>query len=225
MSNKKVPLKYFLKNIEPFSYLSSYVNKVAAYLLYKFQKLPLSPNRITIASFLLIVLSPVFLIVFRSKTMFIVLLYLSFSLDTADGIWARTMKQTSKGGAFLDQYSDYTKNYIVDITIVFNYYVNEYSLAGNRYLLIGLIFYLSVKSLYYLASVSFLKDVRQLYTKKVKAFTYTPAEKYLLAWPLTVLLEPIFIIYYSLTFVLHFSATVIMVSSKIMGKNNLFGRD
>jgi len=200
MSPKRIPLSGFAKNAEPFSYLSAQINKISALALYRLQNFPLTANGITMTSLFFVGLAPMAIFFLKSKLVFILVLGISYGLDTADGIWARTKGEVSRWGGTLDQFTDYVKDYVVDVSIFF-YYFLQFNLRGSpnvTYFLLFLSGYLIAKSLYYLASTGYTKEKRRRFTEKVKVIVYTPAEKYFIAWPLAILVPEFFGTFYVL---------------------------
>ena len=121
--NNEISYKEIEKYCSSASTLCYINNKLAAFLIYKFQNLPLTANTISIFSFLLALLAILFLFL-NLKLIFILLLVLSYTFDNIDGTWARLKKQTSVFGGFFDTFLDEAKVYLIDLTLIVFYFDN-----------------------------------------------------------------------------------------------------
>ena len=197
---KNIPLNKFAENSVPLSFLCHLSCRVASYGCYKTQRLPLTPNLITTISLVSVMLGIVFL--FTGYPIgFALLLPLSYTLDNADGIWARTLGPSSSKGKFLDMYTDYLKDFLVEIFFFTHYYTNLFEAIGNaKIIAIGFGTYLTVKSLFLLMYRESMETVRTFQTQKIRVITYTPAEKYIVVWPLAAFFFPVYLVHLFIIF-------------------------
>lgn len=215
MKKKTINYQALLEKAAPFSYLDYLNTRVSAFLVYALQTLPLTPNIITVTSLLTTCIASITLLT-GHKVSFALLVFFSYTLDNADGIWARTIGPKSKIGKFLDQYLDYIKDYIIDITFFIFYWNKSFNLFQSTYLpIILFLTFLSIKGLYYLIATFQIEDIRNFHTQKLRIFIYTPAEKYMVTWPLIPFFFPIFIIHYMLTFLGYLFVGVILFKRTI----------
>jgi len=177
-------------------------NKIAAFIVYELQNLPLTANLITSFSFFLVLLGILFLFL-DFKLLFIIFLILSYTFDNVDGIWARLKKQTSEFGKFLDLFLDKVKDFLIDLTFIIYYYyaVQEY-VTNPRILIISVSLYLICKALFYMA-----RDFNpRPNTKKdkIKILAYGGAEKFIIVYTLLTFSFGFFLVYIIGYFFLYF---------------------
>lgn len=213
MKNKKLEYHYLTTKMISSSYLSVFINKIAAYIVYLTQGLPLTPNFISLMSLIIVILAVVGLAVFKSPLIFIMGIFLSFIFDDMDGIWARAKNQTSPFGAFLDGYFDYVKDYLFEIGIVI-YFVHIYGFYFLPFFFY--ICYFSIKGLYYL-----ILDQQEQAKKRQKKWTITkigPAEKYIIVMPVIVFLNYLIGLYFLATFTVYLLGIFVNVKNRYKQK-------
>jgi len=115
---KKYNYNEVLKCIRPNGCISLLDNKLAVFFVYLLQRLPLNPNLLTFFSFSFFLISLLFLF-YNLKILFAVMLFLSYTFDNIDGIWARLHNQTSIMGAWLDSTFDRIKDAFIFIILIF----------------------------------------------------------------------------------------------------------
>lgn len=174
--NNKISYKEIEEKVRNSSWLCYINNKIAAFLVYKFQNLPLTANVITNFSFFLFLLA-IPILFLDLKILFILFLILSYTFDNVDGIWARLKNQTSAFGAWLDSTSDRIKEIIILIAFVFIFkgLLNVIMIMSIFFYLVYLI--LVIHSKVYL-NLESPKDKN--ISKKFKIIAFGPAEFYLL---------------------------------------------
>ena len=213
----KISYREILKNTHSSTYLCYLDNKVAAYFVYLFQDKKISPNTITTFSFLIAMFSCAVLIFTDQKLLFAFLLFVSYTLDNVDGIWARFKNLTSEFGGFLDGVSDRAKENIIFITLSLKYFL----LTSNYEIFIVLITLLFFYSMIYtidLAHVLFFKieKIVPQDSKIRKYFKYSAAEIYLFI-SIIVLSNEIYLglIIFSLLFLVQSIVSFLMVFYKV----------
>lgn len=161
-------------------------SKIAAFLVYKFQNLPLTANMITSFSFFLVLLAIPFLFI-NLKLIFVLFLILSYTLDNVDGIWARLKNQTSKFGHFFDGFLDKAKDYLIDLSFIIFYFndINNY-IADSKLILIIISLYFICKGLFYMMrdrniAISIPNNLKK---RKIKLLQYGGAEKFIIIYTL-----------------------------------------
>ncbi len=139
------------------SVLAHLVKKIAIYVIFTFQQVPIHANVITLTSLIPVIAAVYVLIFFKSHILFAFLLFLSYLIDCIDGIWSRLKNQQSAFGTFFDPLLDEVKDLLIDIGfIVFFYDTMHIYIADSRILLGILLLYLMVKSLYYIVRDHYL---------------------------------------------------------------------
>jgi len=147
---------------------------------------------------------------------FAILLPLSYTLDNADGIWARTLGLASSKGKFFDMYTDYLKDFLVEIFLFIHYYPNLFKTIGNaEAVAIGFGTYLVVKSLFLLMYRESMETVRTFQTQKIRMITYTPAEKYIVVWPLAAFFFPVYLAHLFIIFLAYLFFTILLFLKKM----------
>lgn len=183
--------------MRPVSSLSLIDNKIAAYLAYLMQGLPLTANAITFFSFLLALAAIPFLFL-NLKLLFIIFMFLSYTFDNVDGIWARLKKQTSEFGGFFDPFLDKAKDSFIDLAFIF-LYLNNISIYINDIKLVLLVaaIYFILKGLFYMVrDYSFEKQgYSTLENRKIGLIRYGGAEKYIIVYSLLAFSFPFFVVY------------------------------
>ena len=172
----------FYRHAEPFSRLSAGVNRATAVILAVVQNWPITANMFTLASLLFGLSSLLFLFLWQTIWGFTLSLWLSFALDTADGMWARAKKQASPFGKWFDAYSDYVKDFVIDLGLLWNFVLSE----DEGYLLVML--FLVIKALFYLLRSGFKSQLRDEQVRNIPLLAFAPAEKYLILWPIVALM-------------------------------------
>lgn len=164
MSTPETPFDFqrSLKNVSSFSFIHKYlpvdryiVRPPAALLVRAVLRTSLTPNQLTVCSFLLGIAGG-FVYVGGTPLLFAlagILVMLSTIFDCADGMLARTKGMTSRFGAFLDLYLDRIADFAVLAGMSFGYYRH---VGDARYLAFGLLtiglYFLQV-SLYYVVQI------------------------------------------------------------------------
>lgn len=210
MKNKnKIKYQEITTKMVSSSYLSLFINKIAAYIVYLAQDLPLTPNLISLISLISAILAVIGLAVLKSPFIFIIGISLSFIFDDMDGIWARAKNQTSFFGAFIDEYFDYVKEFLFEIGIVI-YFVHIY---GFYFLPFSFyVCYFSIKGLYYL-----ILDQQVQIKKRQEKWTIVkigPAEKYLIVMPIIVYFNYLIPIYFLGIFILYIFYIALTIRSR-----------
>lgn len=212
---KNIPLEKFIENISPISFICYLNCHIASYFCYYAHRLPLTPNLITILSFASVILGIVSLCA-GNPIGFAIFLPVSYTLDNADGIWARTLGPLSSKGKFLDMYTDYVKDFIVEMSLFIYFYSELFALVGNaRYIAMGFSAYLIVKSLFLLMYRENIEEVRRFQTQKIRLITYTPAEKYIIVWPLAVFFFPLYLTHLLILFLAYMLFTALLFIKKM----------
>lgn len=185
--------KEILNYIRPTSFLSNLDNKIAAFIVYKLQYLPLTANQITIFSLFLVLIGILFLFL-NFKILFIIFLILAYTFDNVDGIWARLKNQTSEFGKFFDGFMDSVKYFIIDIVLIIFYFDEIQQYVDNPKILVMFFsLYFIFRGLYYL---SFFAPKLISNKRKNKFFLFAnPAERYIIIFPLIILRVEFFIFY------------------------------
>lgn len=164
MSTPETPFDFqrSLKSVSSFSFIHKYlpvdryiVRPPAALLVRAVIRTSLTPNQLTVCSFLL-GLAGGFVYLGGTPRFFAlagVLVMLSTILDCADGMLARTKNMASRFGAFMDLFLDRIADFAVLVGMSFGYYLY---VQDVRYLIFGLLtvalYFLQV-SLYYIVSI------------------------------------------------------------------------
>jgi phosphatidylglycerophosphate synthase len=227
MANQK---KYSLKEIiekkkrpvEP-SYITHILKKIAIYLVYLFQNLPITANQVTIFTFVLVFLAILFLLILNSKIVFILLLIASYIFDSVDGLWSRVKNQTSTFGDFFDRYIDFIKDYLIDLCFIIYYLDNLSEIISDSKLLLTIIsLYFIFKGLFYL-----IRDFKNQIQPRVftsctgmKLFHYGGAEKFTLVYPLVIFSYTLFLIYITGYFFLYFFNILVYLKKIYLILNN-----
>jgi len=91
--------------------------------VYLIRKTSITPNQVTIFSFILLLVAAWFFSLGTREAILIGLLIhqVSFVLDCADGQLARYKRQFSPYGAWLDQIADRIKEYVIALSLAFGY--------------------------------------------------------------------------------------------------------
>jgi len=205
----KISYKKIEEKADSSTWLCYYDNKVASYIVYYTQSLPLTANQISVMSFIVAIVAAIGIVVFNSALIFIIGAALAYTLDNVDGIWARAKKQTSSFGAFLDHYLDYVKDYLFEIAIMIYYMKNL-----NLYVPIYLFFvcYFSIKGLYYLC-VYKEKQLKKG-VGRLKVIVFGPAEKYLIVFPLIIYVKFLIGLYFLAVFLVY----VLLIYKNVMNR-------
>ena len=151
----------------PSTIFHKYVSKkIAKYITYIFLHLGVSPNLLTIFSFLLILISVLALNLiqdtYQAFITFLMLTQLSYAIDCSDGVVARINKKASKFGGFLDLSLDR----LAAITLMFGLLIYFYNIKSTESEIIS-IFLGSMMYQYY----SYLSDIRGFMYKELKGYT------------------------------------------------------
>ena len=186
--------KEILPHMRPASFLSYANNRLAAYLVYIFQGLPLTANMITLISFLFVLIASLFLLVFDNRILFILFLIVAYTFDNVDGIWARLKNQTSEFGEFFDGFMDSVKYFAIDLTLIIFYFdkIQEH-IRDPKVLVSFFSLYFILRGLFYL---SYFRKKPSTEKKGLKIFALAnPAERYFVIFPLVLLKKEFFILY------------------------------
>lgn len=213
---KKYNYNEVLSNSRPGSYLSYLDNKLASFLVYLMQSLPLNANFLTIVSFIFALLAIVVLLLLKQNLLFIVLLVVAYTFDNIDGIWARLKKQSSKFGAFLDPYLDKVKEYLVDLSFIVFYFQSIIDFIEIELVFIFFILYFIFKSLVYISRD--FNAINEKTKNPLKVLTYGPIEKILFVYSLVVFSFDFFCFYFVGHFILYFF--YIFIALRSIAKNN-----
>lgn len=163
---------------QPYSLISFLDNKIALTIFFFLKNFRfLSPNLITGVSFFLFLIS-VPLLFLKLDYLFVVFIFLAYTFDNVDGIWARFHNQTSLFGAWFDSTLDRIKDIIILIAFVFMFkgLLNVIVIMSIFFYLVYLILVLHSKVYLNLESP---KD-NNFYKKKFRIISFGPAEFYLL---------------------------------------------
>jgi phosphatidylglycerophosphate synthase len=189
-----------LVHARPSSFLSYLDNKLAAFLVYIFQGMPMTANFITLLSFIFVLIAIYFLLIFDARILFICFLLISYTLDNVDGIWARLKNQTSNFGKFFDPFLDKIKDYLIDLSFVIFYFDYIFDRVGDfRLMLIIISLYFILKGLYYMVRDVNLSKIEKIIisSEKIKSelFRYGGAEKFIITYPLLFIHFYVFVTY------------------------------
>jgi len=202
------------EHMRPVSSLSLVDNKIAAYLTYLMQGLPLTATMFNIVS-LLFSLFAIPLLFIDLKIVFILFMFLSYTFDNVDGIWARLKRKTSDFGGFFDPFLDKVKDSLIDLAFIF-LYLNNISayIADSRLILLAVAIYFIIKGLFYMArDQAFNKQgYSTLENRKIGLLRYGGAEKYIIVYSLLAFSFPLFAVYIIGYAILYFTGIFIYVN-------------
>lgn len=189
-------------------------NKVATLLVDLVQDLPIHANQITTASFIFVILAITLLLIFNNAALFILSLFVSFTLDNMDGIWARIKGQASSFGKFYDHYLDMIKDCLIDTSLIiyFNRLVVMLVSKQELFLILSFIYIIS-KTMYWVIRDYTTKKLRN--NKDMTAFTLGGAEKYIILYPLCSLFYPFFLVFISSYFLLYVTNITTLLIQKL----------
>ena len=140
--------------------------RIARILTFIFLKMNVSPNKLSFASFIFVLLSILgFLIIedaFLGSLTFLILSQLSYAIDCSDGVVARINRKTSYFGGFLDLTLDRLSSNFLMIGVLYHLFIN-----GTETLLI----FLSLIGFITYQFYSYMSDIRGFTYKKLKGYT------------------------------------------------------
>lgn len=173
----------FFTHAKPLSVLCYIDNKFSAFFLYLTQRFCIyTPNVITVASLTLGLLAGITALLDLGFFVFAVLSVLTYTFDNADGMLARTRKLTSKLGGFLDWFFDLIKDYFIEVCFVYSYLMSKTKDSPFPALVFMAFVYFAIKAIAHLTAD--WKELESIQIENLSILRYTPAEKYILAYPL-----------------------------------------
>lgn len=201
------------QHMRPVSTLSLIDNKIAAYISYLMQRLPLTATMFNFVS-LFFALAAIPLLFSNLKIIFILCMFLSYTFDNVDGIWARLKEQTSEFGSFFDPFLDKAKDSFIDLALIVFYLPKINSLITNQAsLLAAASLYFILKGLFYMIrDYSFKKQgFSTLENRKIGLLRYGGAEKFIIVYPLLAFSFELFAIYIIGYFSIYLSGILINI--------------
>ena len=146
--------------------------RLAKILTFIFLKIDISPNKLSLSSFLLVLFSLLGVLIIKDPLLgsftFLFLSQLSYAIDCSDGVVARITKKTSSFGGFLDLTLDRLSSSFLLVGTLYYLFNNDTEMNLILGSLIGFLTY---------QFYSYMSDIRGFTYKALKGYTKTIDDK------------------------------------------------